>query len=668
MAEGLTRKAALARIGDLRREIIRHEKKYYVENDPQISDFEFDRLMDELKKLEAAYPESVTPESPTQRVGGRPVDGFATVVHSRPLQSIDNCYDEQGLRDFDDRVRKLLPDRLLAYTSELKIDGLSISILYRDGKFVRGVTRGDGVRGDDVSANVRTIRSLPLLIEEKREVEIRGEVYLSIGTFLRINRDREEREESLFANPRNAAAGSLRLLDSRLVAERGLDIFLYTIFIDGQEPSSQWESLRLLKKLGFKTNPESRHCSTLDEVIAYYKEWTEKRDSLGYEVDGIVVKVDEEASRRELGSTAKAPRWAISYKFPARQATTRVNDIIIQVGRTGALTPVAVLEPVRLSGTTISRSTLHNEDEIRRKDIRIGDVVLLERSGDVIPRVVSVMKDRRTGKESPFVWPGRCPVCGSHVFRPEDEIVSRCVNPSCSARVREAVLHFASRRAMNIEGLGDSLVDQLLEKKLVRGIPDIYRLSFDDLSGLERMGPKSARNLLEEIGKSKAQEPARLIFGLGIRHVGERLAQVLAARFGSVRTLASASREELTGVPDIGPKVAESVLFFFAQRESRDLLDGLKEAGLSLDAKGKRSGPSPLQGMVFVITGTLAGLTRDEAREKIEALGGETASSVSKRTSILVAGESPGSKLEKAGELGIRIMDEREFLELLESR
>ncbi len=668
MTGSISRPSALKRIVRLRSEIAYHEKKYYVDNDPQISDAEFDALLHELAGLEARFPDLVTPESPTQRVGERPVEGFVPVVHDRPMLSIDNCYDEKGLRDFEDRVRRLLPDRKISYVAELKIDGLGISITYRGGRYARAVTRGDGVRGDDVTANVKTIRSLPLSIAEARDVEVRGEVFLPTETFLAINREREEREEPLFANPRNAAAGSIRLLDAKEVAARNLDVFLYTLYIGGEEPETQWGTLTRLRELGFKTNPHSRRCATIDDVLAYYREWTEKRDKLDFEADGVVIKIDPAEDREALGTTAKSPRWAISYKFPARQATTRINDIRIQVGRTGALTPVALLEPVKLSGTTISRSTLHNEDELRRKDIRIGDVILLERSGDVIPHVVSVMKERRTGKERPFAWPSKCPVCRSAVFRSEGEAVSRCVNPSCPARIRESILHYASRRAMDVDGLGEALVDQLLAKGLVREIPDLYALKEADLAALERMGPKSAANLVGEIEASKTRSLARLVFALGIRHVGERLAQSLAERFRTLEGLAAAAAEDLVTVDDVGPRVAESVVFFFAQSENRKLIARLKEAGIDPVAGGKAARGGPLAGQVFVITGTLKSFGRDEARRRIEGLGGETADSVSGRTTCLVAGESPGSKRDKAAALGIRIIGENELLKLLGGR
>ena len=654
-----------ARAEALRRKIVYHERKYYVDNDPQISDPEFDKLMAELRDLEARFPDLLTPDSPTQRVGEKPVEGFPAVVHRTPMLSIDNGYDEDEIREFEERVRKLLPDRTITYTAELKIDGLGISILYRDGRFARGVTRGDGVRGDDVSANVKTIRALPLAIAERGEIEVRGEVYLPFASFRKINGEREEAGEPLFANPRNAAAGSIRLLDPRIVASRNLSVFLYYLAVDGKEEPSQWGALRKLRELGLPTNPHSRHCRALDDALAYYREWNAKRDSLEYDADGIVIKVDETDARRELGTTAKSPRWAVSYKFPARQATTRVNDIVIQVGRTGALTPVAILEPVKLSGTTISRSTLHNEEELRRKDIRIGDSILLERSGDVIPHVVSVMKERRPRGTKEFVWPEHCPVCGSKVFRPEGEVISRCVNASCPARVRESILHFASRRAMDIDGLGEAIVDQLLAAPLVRSLPDLYGLRYDDLVELERMGPKSARNLLDETAASKGRGLARLLYALGIRHVGERLAQTLAARFRSLDALETAGREDLVEAEDVGPKVAESILFFFAQPENCELIRRLREAGVDDRAAEAGAGPKPLAGEVFVITGTLAAMSRDEARGRLEGLGAEVGSSVTRKTTALVAGDAPGSKLDRARELGVRIIDEREFLKIV---
>lgn len=667
-AKALTRDRAEARIKDLRERIAYHEKKYYADSDPQISDAEFDRLVKDLAALEALFPDLITPDSPTQRVGEKPAEGFPTVRHARPMMSIDNVYSVEEIGEFDQRIRKLLPGQAIEYIAELKIDGLGISILYRGGRIVQAVTRGDGVQGDEVTANVKTIRSLPLVIPDRREVEVRGEIYLPFDSFQSINREREAREEALFANPRNAASGSIRLLDPREVAARKLGVFLYALFIDGAEMDRQEENLQTIQRLGFKINPHSRLCRTLDDVVAYWTEWTARRDELDYDADGIVLKVNATGQRESLGVTSKFPRWAVSFKFPARQATTRLNDITVQVGRTGALTPVAELEPVKLSGITISRATLHNEDEIKRKDIRIGDFVLIERSGDVIPKVIAPMKERRTGREKVFVMPAKCPVCRSEAFRPEGEAVARCTNPSCPAKLRESLLHFAARRAMNIDGLGEALVDQLLDKGLVKSLPDLYRLRTDDLAELERMGPKSSANLLEEIERSKTNDAARLIFGLGIRHVGEKLALTLAAHYPSLDALAEATAEELTAVEDVGPIVAESLVFFFHQPENKALLRQLKNAGLNFASeKETHSGDRPLAGQTFVLTGTLERFSRDEAKAAIEALGGVVTDSVSGKTSCLVVGKEPGSKLAKARRLGVRAIDEEEFLGLLKT-
>jgi DNA ligase (NAD+) len=654
-------------IKKLRQEIEFHEKKYYIDNDPQISDYEFDLLVKELNKLEESHPELITPESPTQRVGEQPQQGFVSIPHSIPMLSLDNCYSIEELRNFEERIIKIIPaPEQIGYVSELKIDGLGISINYREGKYTQAVTRGDGIQGDDVTANVKTIKSLPLTIGDRRDIEVRGEIYLPFSSFDEINQERKERGEALFANPRNAAAGSIRLLDPQTVAARKLDLFLYSVTTNGEEQKSQWENLQFLNHLSFKTNPTSILCSTLEDVIAFHKKWSERRDELGYDVDGIVAKVNSVDQQRRLGSTAKFPRWAISFKFPARQATTRINDIIVQVGRTGALTPVAELEPVQLSGITISRSTLHNEDEIRRKEIRIGDFVLIERSGDVIPKVVAVMKERRTGIEQEYIFPTNCPVCGSTVYRPEGEVVARCTNPSCPAKLKESLLHFASRRAMNIEGLGEALVDQILNTGIVRSIPDLYSLTLEDLSGLERMGRKSAQNLLFELEQSKKRSLRRLIFALGIRFVGERTAEALAVHTGELEVLAEYPIEKLIEIEDVGPKVAESIVFFFHQPENQMLLLELKAAGLNLKGPGKkRLGSLPLEGRTFVLTGTLFSLSRDEAKGRIEILGGKVLSSVSTKTNYVVAGESPGSKLDKAQKLGIVCLSEKEFLKML---
>jgi DNA ligase (NAD+) len=654
------------KVRELRKEIEYHEKKYYIENDPQISDYEFDILIKQLQELEKKFPSLITSDSPTQRVGEQPVEGFATVEHRSPMLSLDNCYSVEELREFEDRAKKVLDSDDVEYVAELKIDGLGISAIYRSGAFSQAVTRGDGVRGDEVTANVKTVKSIPLRISSAPETEVRGEIFLPFSSFNKINQERIENDEPVFANPRNAAAGSIRLLDPKEVSDRKLDVFLYSIFIEGKERQTQWENLIFLKELGFKTNPASRLCQDLDEVIAFYEGWRERRDDLDYDVDGVVVKINSTEHQKKLGSTSKFPRWAISFKFPARQATTRINDIKIQVGRTGALTPVAILKPVKLSGITISRSTLHNEDEIIRKDIRVGDLVLIERSGDVIPKVVSVMKDRRTGKEKKFIFPKVCPICRSSTFKPEEEAVSRCTNPSCPAKLKEAILHFSSRRAMNIEGLGEALVDLLLKKKILNKIPDLYSLELEDLVDLERMGEKSSQNLLQEIERSKQNSLARLIFALGIRYVGERTAQVLSSHFQSLESISEASYEELLTIEDVGPKVAESIIFFFDQPENTELVDKLRRAGLNFSSQEERKKRiQPLMDKSFVLTGKLINYTRDEARELIEGLGGTVTSSVTRKTDFVVAGESPGSKLTQAQKLGTAVLTEKDFEALI---
>ncbi|MFC2169775.1 NAD-dependent DNA ligase LigA [Acidobacteriota bacterium] len=666
MAKPLSLRQAGQIIKKLREEVEYHEKKYYVDNDPQISDYEFDLLYKKLQKLEHQFPELISPESPTQRVGEQPVEGFKSVEHSVPMLSLDNCYSADELREFEERVRKIIPGKNIEYMAELKIDGLGISVTYREKKFHQAVTRGDGLKGDDVTANVRTIKSFPLMINIPGKVEVKGEIYLPFRSFQKVNKEREEKNMPAFANPRNAAAGSIRLLDPKEVSSRKLDVFLYSIYINEKEQRSQSENLKALMELDFKTNPFSLLCSSLEEVLSFFEEWRERRDSLEYDVDGIVVKVNSTEQQRLLGSTAKFPRWAISFKFPARQTTTKINNIIIQVGRTGALTPVAVLDPVKLSGITISRSTLHNEEEVRKKDIRIGDYVLIERSGDVIPKVLFVMKERRSGREVKFIFPAKCPACSSSVFKPEGEVISRCTNPSCPAKLRESALHFVSRRAMNIEGLGSALIDQLLKKKRVKKIQDLYALKFEELVDIERMGDKSSQNLLDEIEKSKEMDVDRLIYALGIRFVGERTAQTLAYHFKGLEALAETDKETLTEIHDIGPKVAESVVFFFNQSENIELVKKLKEAGLNF--RLKRIEPpkkNQLRGQTFVITGTLSSMAREEAKNKIEELGGNVTPSVSKKTSYVIVGDFPGSKLQNARKLGIRILDEEEFLKLI---
>ncbi|MCS6805259.1 MAG: NAD-dependent DNA ligase LigA [Acidobacteriota bacterium] len=674
----------------LREEIRHHDYRYYVLADPEISDAEYDRLMRRLRELEQAHPELITPDSPTQRVSGQPVEGFDTYVHARPMRSLDNSYNEADIRAFDRRVRQVAGGRRFHYVAELKIDGVSLALHYTNGVLIRAVTRGDGVRGEVVTSNARTIRSLPLriptaalnVLEKKREaarggplfaagnelfIEVRAEVYLPTHIFLKLNQERADAGEPLFANPRNAAAGTLKLLDPQLVAQRRLDLFCYELWLNNEHPfATHWESLQWLKEAGFKVNPASRRCRSIDEVIEHYEQFRQQRDELGYEVDGTVVKVDETTLQDELGATAKAPRWAMAYKFPARQATTRVKDIIVQVGRTGALTPVAVLEPVEIGGVTVSRSTLHNEDEIARLRLMVGDWVLVERSGDVIPKVVKVIESKRSGREKPFVMPDRCPVCGSSVVRPEGEAIRRCLSAECPARLKASLAFFAHRRAMDIEGLGEALIEQLVDRKLVTSLADLYRLRLEDLVPLERMGIKSASNLLAQIEASKTRELSRVIFALGIRHVGERTAQVLAEHFGSIENLQKASLEELQAITDIGPVVAQSIRDWFDEPRNQQMLKRLQAAGVRMQEERKlvpRAGK--FSGKQFVLTGRLQTMTRDEAARRIEQLGGRVTSSVSKKTDYVIVGEEAGSKLEKAQALGIRLLTEDQFLKLL---
>ena len=659
------------RIESLRREIRYHNRKYYVEDSPEISDYEYDQLMKELESLEAQYPDLITPDSPTQRVGGEPAEEFATVEHRVAMLSLDNTYSPEELPEFDERVRKLLPGQEIEYVAELKLDGLGVALIYENGRFARGATRGDGQRGEDVTGNLKTIRSIPLVLEgigsSLPVLEVRGEVYMRKSAFQELNRQREDDGETPFANPRNAAAGSVRLLDPRITASRPLDIFLYMLsYSEGVSFPSHWESLQALKEMGFKVNSHTLKFPTIGEAVDYCNLWTEKRDEVDYEIDGVVVKVNSIAQQVELGATTKSPRWAISYKFPARQATSKIEDIIVQVGRTGALTPVAVLTPTPLSGTVISRATLHNEDEIRRKDIRIGDTVLIERAGDVIPAVVMVIEEKRTGQEKEFKMPEKCPVCNSDVFRPEGEAVTRCINPACPAQIKEHLHHFASRNAMDIEGLGPSIIDQLVDKGLVQNVSGLYFLKAEDLSALERMGGKSAENLIAALESSKDNALARLVFALGIRHVGIRAAEILAEQYSSMDALAKAAVEELEQIDEIGPKIAQSVAQFFQQEGNLSIIGRLREAGVKMSEERIQGDEElPLQGKTFVLTGTLQNMTRSEAAEAIKNAGGKVASSVSKNTDYVVVGESPGSKYDRAQKLGITILNEDEFTRLI---
>lgn len=660
-------------IAGLRERIRYHEHRYYVLDDPEIADREFDELVGQLKQLEATHPELVTPDSPTQRVGGKPAEGQVAVEHTLPMLSLDNAYGESELLDYDRRVQESSGDSRTEFVCELKIDGLSLALTFENGSLVRGVTRGDGIRGEDVTANVRTIRSVPLYVPAlSREaqgggrVEVRGEVFLPLDSFRKLNRERERHGEPLFANPRNAAAGTLRTLDPGVVAGRNLDIFVYQALVDGQVPRrNHSEVLEWLKEAGFKVNPAWKRCGSVQEVMDFCREWEDRRQELNYEIDGVVVKVDSIPLQQDMGATSKFPRWAVACKFRAQQATTVVKDIQVQVGRTGALTPVAVLEPVRLAGSTISRATLHNLDEIARLGIRIGDTVWLEKGGDVIPKVVKVVESLRPPGARDFAMPLQCPICQGEVVRAEDEAVLRCINLTCPAKIREALLHFCSRRALRIEGLGEALVDQLLKKELVRDPSGLYALELEDLAGLERMGPKSAANLLAQIEASKQRDLGQLIFGLGIRHVGERTAMVLARQFGTLENLSRASLESLESVFEVGPVVAESVRRFFAQSGNREIVENLRKAGLNLEERQAESSTSDLQGQQVVLTGRLATLTREEAGRMIALRGGRVTSSVSKKTAFVVAGEDAGGKLAKARELGVRVMDETEFLGLM---
>jgi DNA ligase (NAD+) len=670
----LTRIESVKKIEKLRDEIRRHDELYYVENSPEIADREYDQLLENLQQLEAANPELITPDSPTQRVGGRPAEGFPEVVHTRQMLSLDNSYNIDELRAFDERARRLAEGRPLDYVAELKIDGLSLSLQYEDGLLVRGVTRGDGRIGEDVTQNARTIRSIPLRLKSQTKridsgLEVRGEVFIPRDVFEKTNAEREEQGEPRFANPRNAAAGAIRQLDSRLVARRKLDMFAYDLLVNGRKPfPAHWEALDWLEQAGFRVNPNRKLCKTIDEVIEFANEMEALRDDLGYEIDGLVVKVNSTAFQDEFGATSKAPRWAIAYKYPARQASTQVLDIVVQVGRTGALTPVAYLEPVFLAGTTVSRATLHNEDEIKRLGIKIGDWVLIEKSGEIIPKVLSVVKSKRTGKEKPFRPPKNCPVCGGLISRPEGEVVARCVAADCKAQLLGKLIHFASRRAMRIEGLGVALAELLIAENFVKDVGDLYSLTLDQLAGLPRMATKSATNLLSQIEASKSRDLSNLIYALGIRHVGERTAGILAHELGSLERLTNASVEELDAIPEIGLTVAESVRDWFDDEGNRSLCDRLRAAGVKTEAA--RSSSTSLDerfaGKQFVLTGTLTTYTRDEARALIEARGGRVNSSVSKKTDYVVAGDAAGSKLDKAQSLGVAVLDEEKFKEMLD--
>ncbi len=658
------------KIEALREKIRHHEYLYYVVDNPEISDLEFDKLMRQLKDLEAEHPELITVDSPTQRVGGKPREGFVKVPHSSPMLSLDNTYSEEELRDWERRVHELSGRSEVDYVCELKLDGMSLALIYEDGKLVRGITRGDGSVGEDVTLNVRTVRSVPLSIPQKKlkkagipaDFEVRGELLMPTASFKKINEERERNGLPTFANPRNFTAGTVRQLDSNITAERRLDYFPYILLQNGRTYFDHHsKTLTALDAAGFKVNPNHKLVRSMDEAWAFIQRWEEKRDSLPYEIDGIVIKVDRTSLQDELGFTGKAPRWAIAYKYAARAGITKLEKVRWQVGRTGKLTPVAELAPVLIGGTTVRNATLHNMDEIQRLGVKIGDWVQVERGGDVIPKVAKVIddKDHPRGKED-IDAPEKCPVCGTKVVRTEGEVDYRCVNANCPAKLRETILHFASRGVMNIDGMGDALVNQLTERGLVKNVADIYQLTKDDLLGLERMGDKSAQNILDEIESSKKLPLERVIYGLGIRMVGERTAQFLAEHFGSMEALESAGVEELQDVNEVGPRIAESIVEFFSIAANRKLIERLHEAGLTLTGQKKQRG-TKLAGKTFVLTGTLAHFTRDEAKKMIEDAGGKVTGSVSKNTDYVVAGADAGSKLDKAKELGVHVIDEKEM-------
>lgn len=652
-------------IEKLREELRRHEHLYYVLDKPEITDAEYDAVMRRLQQLEAEHPDLATPDSPTQRVGGKPREGFIKVRHSSPMLSLDNALNEGELRDFDRRVRELLGGSEFRYVCELKMDGLSMAAHYNHGRFEQAVTRGDGVTGEDVTENARTIRSLPLRVKTTfATFETRGETVMNRRAFEHLNGEREERGLSRFANPRNAAAGSLRLLEPQVTASRRLDYYTYFLLVEGRPAlDSHWESLDELARMGFKVNSHRKLCTDISEVLAFCAEWENRREDLPYEIDGVVVKVDSIPQQRDLGFTAKAPRWAIAYKYPARQARTVVEGIEVQVGRTGALTPVAHLRPVEVGGVTVSRATLHNEDEIERLGLEAGDEVVIERSGDVIPKVVRVYSQGSYRKK--FRMPTKCPVCGGNVVREEGEAASRCINTNCSARLKESILHFSSRGVMNIDGLGDALVDQLVDRGMIQSVADLYDLTIDKLMSLERMGKKSAANLVRNIENSKKNPLPRVLTALGIRFVGERTAVFLAEQFGDLDAIAAAGMDELQQAEEVGPKVAQSIFQFFREPRNEELVDRLRAAGVQFIYSAKRPKGGPLKGLTFVLTGTLPNLSRDDAKRLIETAGGKVAGSVSKKTNYVVAGEDPGSKMAKAQELGIPVVNEDQLLDLI---
>lgn len=658
------------KVKDLHNLLNQYNYEYHVLDQPSVPDAEYDRLMRDLIELEEQFPELKTEDSPTQRVGGEILDMFEKVEHQSQMLSLGNAFSEQDLRDFDRRVRQGAGENV-SYVCELKIDGLAVSLRYEDGLFTLGATRGDGSIGENITANLKTIRSIPLRLKESVTMEVRGEAFMPRRSFEKLNKAKEENGEEPFANPRNAAAGSLRQLDPRLAAKRNLDIFVYGIANVGDTGVvSHSEGLDYLDSLGFKTNKERKRCESIEEVIEYVQGWTDKRPNLSYDIDGIVIKVDSLESQEQLGTTAKSPRWAIAYKFPAEEVVTTLRDIELSVGRTGVVTPTALLEPVRVAGTTVQRASLHNEDLIREKDIRIGDQVVVKKAGDIIPEVVNVLADRRTGEEQDFNMPTHCPECESELVRLDGEVALRCINPKCPAQIREGLIHFVSRNAMNIDGLGEKVISQLFAENLIKDVADIYKLTYEQLIQLERMGEKSVNNLIQAIENSKGNSLEKLLFGLGIRHVGAKAAKTLAQEFGHMEALEKASRDNLTAINEIGEKMADSIVSFFDQEEAHELIAELKAAGVNMAYNGPKpvlaeNSDSFFAGKTVVLTGKLEIMSRNEAKEKIEALGGKVSGSVSKKTDVVIAGEEAGSKLTKAQELGVEVWNEERLVEEL---
>ncbi|HEX3377304.1 MAG TPA: NAD-dependent DNA ligase LigA [Candidatus Acidoferrales bacterium] len=672
MAKGAT---INKQIEKLREELRRHEFLYFVQDEPEISDIKFDRMMAELKKLEAEHPELVTPDSPTQRVGGAPRKGFETRRHSPPMMSLDNTYSTEELEDFDRRVREISGRENIGYVTEHKFDGLSISLVYEGGVLARGVTRGDGTTGEEVTANVRTIRSIPLRVDHEQlkklhmplDFEVRGEIVMPLRAFELLNEKQEEEGGKRFSNPRSAAAGAVRVLDPEITRSRRLDFYGYLLLAGGRVPTRlHSESLEAMQKLHFKVSPDWRICPSLEAVKKFIDSWEARRDKLPYEIDGIVIKVNDTGQQQELGSTAKAPRWAVAYKYPARQETTVVNEVLFNVGRTGTLTPVAMLEPVQVGGVIVSRSTLHNMDEIARLGLQAGDSVIIERAGEVIPHILKVVKEGNPRRE--IVVPEFCPECHSRIHKDPEEVAYRCVNASCPAKRKQSILHFAGRHAMNIDGLGEKIVDQLVDKGMVKDFADLYELKREPVSKLDRMAEKSAQNLLDEIAASKSTSLARLIYALGMRFVGERTGQLLAEHFSSLQKLADATAEQLEEVPEVGPKVAHSIADFFSEPANRKLIQRLKDEGLTMTEKRAAPEDTRFAGLTFVFTGALARRSRDEGGAEIVRHGGKVTNSVSKLTSYVVVGTDPGSKFEKARSLGVPVLNEEEFDDLLKGK